>query len=63
MEPESSSPTNMCPPILEAIQEKFGKFSVKPGLRGSNDLRVRRKMATFQLSFQSGRAKVLSAPL
>jgi len=28
-------------------------LSVKPGLRGSNDLRVGRKMATFQLFFQS----------
>ena len=38
-------------------------LSVQPGLRGSNDLRVGRKMATFQLFFQSGRAKDLSAPL
>ena len=27
-------------------------FSVQPGLRGSNDLRVGRKMATFQMFFQ-----------
>ena len=38
-------------------------MSVQPGLGGSNDLRVGRKMATFQLFFQSGRAKDLSAPL
>ena len=38
-------------------------MSVQPGLRGSNDLRVGRKMATFQLFFQSGRAKDLSGPL
>ena len=38
-------------------------MSVQPGLRGSNDLRVGRKMAAFQLFFQSGRAKDLSAPL
>ena len=38
-------------------------MSVQPGLRGSNDLSVGRKMATFQLFFQSGRAKDLSAPL
>ena len=38
-------------------------LSVQPGLRGSNDLRVGRKMATFQLFFQSGRVKDLSAPL
>jgi len=28
-------------------------MSVQPGLRSSNDLRVVRKMATFQLFFQS----------
>jgi hypothetical protein len=28
-------------------------LSVQPGLRGSNDLRVGRKLATFQLFFQS----------
>ena len=43
--------------------KKFGSLSVQPGLHGSNDLRVGRKMATFQLLFQSGRAKDLSAPL
>jgi hypothetical protein len=36
-------------------------LSVQPGLRGSNDLRVGRKMATFQLFLQSGLAKDLSA--
>jgi len=29
-------------------------LSVQPGLRGSNDLRVGRKMATFQLFFSVG---------
>jgi len=38
-------------------------LSVQPGLRGSNDLRVGRKMANFQLFFQSGRTKDLSAPM
>jgi len=38
-------------------------LSVQPGLRDSNDLRIGGKMATFQLFFQSGRAKDLSAPL
>jgi len=38
-------------------------LSVQPGLRGSNDLHVGRKMATFQLFFQSGLTKDLSAPL
>jgi hypothetical protein len=37
-------------------------LSFQPGLRRSNDLRFGRKMATFQLFFQSGRAKDLSAP-
>ena len=39
------------------------KLSVQLGLCGSNDLRVGRKMATFQLIFQSGRVKDLSAHL
>jgi len=38
-------------------------LSVQRVLRGSNDLRVGRKVATFELFFQSGRAKDLSAPL
>ena len=38
-------------------------FPVQPGLRDNNDLHVGRKLATFQLFFQSGRAKDLSAPL
>ena len=39
-------------------------LSVQPGLRGSNELRVGRKMANIQLFFfQSGRDKDLSAPL
>jgi len=33
--------------------QKIGRLSVQPGLRVSNDLRVGRKMATFQLFFQS----------
>ena len=49
--------------LLQAIQKKFRRLSVQPGLRGSNDLRVGRKMATFQSFFQSGRANDLSAPL
>jgi len=40
--------SNFCKP-----QKKFRKLSVQPGLRGSNDLRVWRKMASFQLFFQS----------
>ena len=49
--------------LLQATRKQFRNLSVQPGLRGSNDLRVGRKMATFQLFFQSGRAKDLSAPL
>ena len=51
---------NFCKPKKE---KKFRNLSVQPGLRGSNDLRVGRKMATFQLFFQSDRAKDLSEPL
>ena len=49
--------------LFQATQTKFRTLSVQPGLRGSNDIRAGRKMATFQLFFQSGRAKDLSAPL
>ena len=38
-------------------------LSVQTGLRGSNDLRVGRKMVNFQLFFQPGLAKDLPAPL
>jgi len=38
---------------LQATQTKFKRLSVQPGHRGSNDLRVRRKMAIFQLFFFS----------
>jgi predicted secreted acid phosphatase len=49
--------------LLQATQKQSRRLSVQPGLRRSNDLRVGRKMATFQLFFQSGRAKDLSALL
>jgi len=48
---------------LQATQKKLRNLSVQPGLRGSDDRRVERKMATFQLFFQLGRAKDLSVPL
>ena len=48
---------------LQAILKIIGKLSVQRGLRGSNDLRVGRKMVTFQLFFQSGLSKDLSEPL
>ena len=44
---------------LEATQKKFRSISVQPGLRGSNDLRIGRKMATFQLFFQSRKQMVV----
>ena len=37
--------------MVQATQNKFRMLSVQPGLRGSNDLSVRRKMATYQLFF------------
>ena len=50
--------------LLQANQKKIRNLSVQSGLRGSNDLRIGRKMANFQLFFfHSGRAKDLSAPL
>jgi hypothetical protein len=49
--------------LLQATQKQFRRLSVQPGLRGSNDLRVGRKMANFQLFFQSGLANDLSALL
>jgi len=36
---------------MQATQKKFRNLSVQLGLRCSNDLRVGRKMATFQLFF------------
>ena len=41
--------SNFCKPL----KKKFRRLSVQPGLRGSNDLRVRRKMGIFQLFLQS----------
>jgi len=41
--------SNFCKPLKKRIR----RLSVQPGLRGSNDPRVGRKMATFQLFFQS----------
>ena len=42
-----------CSNFFKPLKKKIRMFSVQPGLRGSTDLRVGRKMATFQLSFQS----------
>ena len=41
--------SNFCKPL----KKKSISLSVQPGLHGSNDLRVGRKMATFRLFFQS----------
>ena len=41
--------SNFCKPL----KKKIRRLSVQPGLGGSNDLRVRRKMANFKLFFQS----------
>ena len=49
--------------LLQATQKKFVRLSVQPGLHSSSDLCVGWKLATFQLFFQSVRAKDLSAPL
>ena len=40
--------------LLQATQKKkkIRRLSVQPSLRGSNELSVGRKMATFQLFFQ-----------
>ena len=46
--------SNFCKP-----QKKFRIFSVRPCLCGSNDLRIRRKMANFQLFFQSRKQVVV----
>ena len=43
----------LCSNFCKPLKKKIRRFSVQPGLRGSNDLRVGRKMATFQLIFQS----------
>ena len=42
-----------CSIFCKPLKKKFRRLSAQPGLRGSNDLRVRRKLATFQLFFFS----------
>ena len=41
----------LCFNFYKPLKKKFKMLSVQPGLRGSNDLRVGRKMATFHLLF------------
>ena len=43
----------LCSNFCKSLKKKFRKLAVQPGLYGSNDLRVGRKMATFQLFFQA----------
>ena len=45
-----ASCSNFCKPLKK---KKFRRLSVRPGLRGRNELRVGRKMVTFQLFLQS----------
>ena len=50
--------SNFCNPLKKRRRRRRRRrrrkrLSVQPGLRGRNDLRVGRKMATFQLCFQS----------
>ena len=41
----------LCCNLCKPLKKQFRTLSVQPGLRGNNDLRAGRKMATFQLSF------------
>ena len=41
-----------CSNFCKSLKKKFGRLSIQPGLRSCND-HVGRKMATFQLYFQS----------
>ena len=47
--------SNFCKPL----KKKSELSSVQPGLRGSNDLRVGRKMATFQFFFFQSREQLV----
>ena len=42
-----------CSNLCKSLKKKFRSLFVQPGLRGSNGLRVGRKMATFQFFVQS----------
>ena len=42
-----------CSNFCKQLKKKFRRLSVQPALRGSTDLRIGRKMATFQMFFQS----------
>ena len=57
--PRSSIHFLACCLTFASHSKKIGKLSVPPGPRGSNDLRVGRKTATFQLFFQSRKQVVI----
>ena len=48
-----------CSNVFKPLKKKFIMLSVQPGLRGSNDLRVGRKMSTFQSFFFQSREQVV----
>ena len=48
-----------CSNFCKSLKKKIRMLSNQPGLHGSNDLRVGRKMATLQLFFQSREHMVL----
>ena len=48
-----------CSNFWKPLKKKVGRLSVQPGLRGSNDFRVGRKMANFQLFFFQSREQVV----
>ena len=60
-ERKQATATKLC--FCKPLKKQFRMLFVRPGLHGSNDLRLGRKRATFQYFFQSGRAKDLSALL
>ena len=53
--PRNSIKLAYCSIFCKPLKKKFRRLSVQPGLRDSNDLRVGRKIATFQLFFFSVR--------
>jgi len=48
-----------CSNFRKPLKKNIRSLSVQPGLRGSNDLRVGRKMATFQMFFFQSREQVV----
>jgi len=48
--------------LLQATQKKIRRLPVQSGVRGGNDLRVGRKMATFKLFFSRVRLRTYQQP-